>query len=122
MEQTKRDGQLDKVITNYFDNLWSNNAYLDGMSKSLDVVFETRKQWNKNMETFLSLFQLPNQQMQQRTLHAVNTLLTEWRFEQEELKLRLDKIEREIEELKKDSSDKTVVEAGSNSKPAKSHK
>lgn len=97
----KRDDFVDKMVTKFFDNLWVNPTYLDLMSKNLDVTFELRKNWNKNMETVLSLFELPNQKMQQKTLHNLNTLLTEWRFEQEELKLRLDKIEKDIEALAK---------------------
>lgn len=57
------------------------------------------------METVLSLLELPNQKMQQKILHNVNTLLTEWRFEQEELKYRLEKIESDIEELKAKASE-----------------
>lgn len=97
----KRDDFVDKMVTKFFDNLWVNPTYLDLMSKNLDVAFDLRKNWNKNMETILSLFELPNQKMQQKTLHNLNTLLTEWRFEQEELKIRLDKIEKDIEALAK---------------------
>lgn len=118
VKQEKRDNYFDQFLTRYFDNLWSNDAYLDVVSKNLDVMFEVRKQWNKNMETLLNTFQLPNQQMQQRTLHAVNTLLTEWRFEQEELKLRLEKIEKEIDELKaaKVEGSKPVAEVTTSNK------
>lgn len=116
-KQEKRDNYFDQFLTKYFDNLWANDAYLDVVSKNLDVMFEARKQWNKNMENLLNTFQLPNQQMQQKTLHTVNTLLTEWRFEQEELKLRLDKIEREIDELKASKAEGSkVVEAVASSK------
>lgn len=97
----KRDDFVDKMVTKFFDNLWVNPTYLDLMSKNLDVAFDLRKNWNKNMETILSLFELPNQKMQQKTLHNLNTLLTEWRFEQEELKIRLDKIEKDIDALAK---------------------
>jgi hypothetical protein len=99
-KQTTRDIYFDKFIGKYFDTLWNSEAYLDTVSKGIDMVFEARSQWNKNMETVLSFFQLPNQQMQQKTLHSLNMLLSEWRFEQEELKLRLDKIEKDIAELK----------------------
>lgn len=116
-KQEKRDNYFDQFLTKYFDNLWANDAYLDVVSKNLDVMFEARKQWNKNMEGLLNTFQLPNQQMQQKTLHTVNTLLTEWRFEQEELKLRLDKIEREIDELKASKAEGSkVVEAVASNK------
>lgn len=116
-KQEKRDNYFDQFLTKYFDNLWANDAYLDVVSKNLDVMFEARKQWNKNMEGLLNTFQLPNQQMQQKTLHTVNTLLTEWRFEQEELKLRLDKIEREIDELKASKAEGSkVVEASVSNK------
>lgn len=116
-KQEKRDNYFDQFLTKYFDNLWANDAYLGVVSKNLDVMFEARKQWNKNMESLLNTFQLPNQQMQQRTLHTVNTLLTEWRFEQEELKLRLDKIEKEIDELKASKAEGSkVVEAVASNK------
>lgn len=100
----KRDDFVDKMVTKFFDNLWVNPTYLDLMSKNLDVAFDLRKNWNKNMETILSLFELPNQKMQQKTLHNLNTLLTEWRFEQEELKIRLDKIEKDIDALAKSTT------------------
>ncbi|MFN8672393.1 MAG: hypothetical protein U0457_10005 [Candidatus Sericytochromatia bacterium] len=96
----KREDLMDKFVTKFFDNLWTNSAYLDLVSKNLDMAFEAKKAWNKNMETMLAFFELPNQKLQQKTLHNVNTLLTEWRFEQEELKLRLDKIESDMELLK----------------------
>lgn len=107
----KRDNHLDKFLTNYFDKLWTSDFYLDGMSKGLDSMFEMRKQWNKNMETMLSLLQLPNSQMQQKTLHTVNTLLSEWRFENDELKLRIEKLEAEIAELKKANHDSEATDA-----------
>ncbi|MFN4152922.1 MAG: hypothetical protein ACK4IX_18405, partial [Candidatus Sericytochromatia bacterium] len=65
-KQEKRDNYFDQFLTKYFDNLWANDAYLDVVSKNLDVMFEARKQWNKNMEGLLNTFQLPNQQMQQK--------------------------------------------------------
>jgi hypothetical protein len=96
----KRDNLFDKFITTYFDSLWTNNAYLAFAGKNLDLLFDIRKQWNKNMEMLLAIFQLPNQQMQQKILHTLNTILAEWRFEQEELKYRLEALENEIKELK----------------------
>lgn len=103
----KREDLVDKFVTKFFDNLWVNSAYLGMVSKNLDTAFEVRKKWNKNMETVLSLLELPNQKMQQKILHNVNTLLTEWRFEQEELKYRLEKIESDIEELKAKASEQS---------------
>ena len=99
----KRDNFFDKFVTSYFDNLWNSNFYLDSMSKSLDTMFEMKKNWNQNMESMLSLLQLPNQQMQQKTLHALNSLTSEWRFENDELKYKIEKLEQEISELKKSS-------------------
>ncbi len=95
----KRDNYFDKFWGTYFDNLWSNNAYLDVMSKFINQSLDVRKQWNKNMEGLLSLFQLPNQEVQQKILHMVNTLVYEWRFEQDELKYRLTKLEEQINSL-----------------------
>ena len=110
----KREDMVDKFVTKFFDNLWVNSAYLDLVSKNLDFAFEMRKAWNKNMETVLSVLELPNQKMQQKILHNVNTLLTEWRFEQEELKIRLDKIEQDIEMLKASSEKAPSTEEKSN--------
>lgn len=100
----KRDNYFDKVVSTYFDNLWESPAYLDMMGNYMNKMYEVRKQWNKNMEGFLSLMQLPNQELQQKTLHTVNTLLYEWRFEQDELKSRIEKIEEDIKVLKTENS------------------
>jgi len=103
----KRDNYFDKVVSTYFDNLWESPAYLDMMGNYMNKMYEVRKQWNKNMENFLSVMQLPNQELQQKTLHTVNTLLYEWRFEQDELKAKIEKIEEDIKVLKnEDSEDK----------------
>jgi hypothetical protein len=95
-----RDQHFDKLVASYFDNLWSNKAYLETMGQLMKGQFALRQQWNKNVEQLLSFWQLPNQQMQQRTLHQINTLLSEWRFEQEELVSRLERIEQELASLK----------------------
>ncbi len=97
---TSRENHFDKLITTYFDRLWANEAYLGAMGGLLKQSFAARAQWNKQLEQFWSAWQLPNQEMQQRTLHGVNTLLTEWRFEQEEVNERLAKMESDIAELK----------------------
>ena len=101
----KKDNYFDKVVSTYFDNLWESPIYLDMMSNHMNKMYEVRKQWNKNMESFLSIMQLPNQELQQKTLHTVNTLLYEWRFEQDELKSRIEKIEEDINTLKSEKSD-----------------
>lgn len=101
----KKDNYFDKVVSTYFDNLWESPIYLDMMSNHMNKMYEMRKQWNKNMESFLSIMQLPNQELQQKTLHTVNTLLYEWRFEQDELKSRIEKIEEDINLLKSEKSD-----------------
>lgn len=101
----KKDNYFDKVVSTYFDNLWESPIYLDMMSNHMNKMYEMRKQWNKNMESFLSIMQLPNQELQQKTLHTVNTLLYEWRFEQDELKSRIEKIEEDINTLKSEKSD-----------------
>jgi len=95
-----RDQYFDKLVASYFDNLWSNNGYLETMGQLMKGQFALRQQWNKNVEQLLSFWQLPNQQLQQRTLHQINTLLSEWRFEQEELVSRLERIEHELASLK----------------------
>lgn len=95
-----REKEFDKTITSLFDSLWGSDAYLGWMGQMMKMNVEWRKQWNKNMESFLTIFQLPNQEMQQRTLHQITTLLTEWRFEQEELNERIGQIENDIAELK----------------------
>lgn len=95
-----RENYFDKMISSYFDRLWANEAYLDAMGGLLKQSFNMRKQWNKQLEQFWELWQLPNQAMQQRTLHGVNTLLSEWRFEQEEVNERLDRMEQNIAELR----------------------
>lgn len=100
----KRDNYFDKLVSTYFDNLWVSPPYLDMMSNYMNSLYKMRGQWNKNMETLLSLMQLPNQELQQKTLHSVNTLLYEWRFEQEELKSKIEKIEEDIQNLKSEKS------------------
>lgn len=97
---TTRDNHFDKLITTYFDRLWANETYLGGMGQLLKQSFAVRQQWNKNLEQFWSLWQLPNQEMQQRTLHGINTLLSEWRFEQEESNERLTQMESDLAEMK----------------------
>ncbi|HEY9843418.1 MAG: hypothetical protein ACAI44_39250 [Candidatus Sericytochromatia bacterium] len=97
---TTRDTAFDKLISTFFDRLWANEAYLGGMGQLMKQNFAMRQQWNKNLEQFWSLWQLPNQEMQQRTLHGVNTLLSEYRFEQEETNERLAKMEQDMAELK----------------------
>lgn len=96
----KRENYFDQWVTSYFDQLWANPFYLNTMGQVLKSNFALRQQWNKNLEQLLSLWQLPNQQMQQRTLHTLNTLLSEWRFEKEELQDRLDQMEDELAEVK----------------------
>ena len=96
----KKDNYFDKVVSTYFDNLWESPVYLDAMGGYMNKMYEVRKQWNKNMENFLAVMQLPNQELQQKTLHTVNTLLYEWRFEQDELKSKIEKIEDDIKILK----------------------
>lgn len=97
---TTRDNYFDKLITTYFDRLWANEAYLGSMGQMLKQSFAARQHWNKQLEQFWSMWQLPNQEMQQRTLHGINTLLTEWRFEQEETNERLGQMEQDIAEMK----------------------
>jgi hypothetical protein len=101
----KRDNYFDKLVSTYFDNLWESPAYLDMMSNYMNSLYKVRSQWNKNMENFLSVMQLPNQELQQKTLHTVNTLLYEWRFEQDELKYKIEKIEEDIQKLKSEQSE-----------------
>lgn len=100
MKKETRENYIDKLIGTYFDQLWRNPFYLNGMGQLMRNNLALRQQWNKQMETLLSLWQLPNQQMQQRTLHQVNTLLSEWRFERDELNDRLDTMEKDLAELK----------------------
>ncbi|PIQ28101.1 hypothetical protein COW36_05315 [bacterium (Candidatus Blackallbacteria) CG17_big_fil_post_rev_8_21_14_2_50_48_46] len=100
MKKETRENYVDKLIGTYFDQLWSNPFYLNGMGQLMRNNLAMRQQWNKQMETLLSFWQLPNQQMQQRTLHQINTLLSEWRFERDELNDRLDAMEKELAELK----------------------
>jgi hypothetical protein len=101
----KRDNYFDKLVSTYFDNLWESPAYLDMMSNYMNSLYKVRSQWNKNMENFLSVMQLPNQELQQKTLHTVNTLLYEWRFEQDELKYKIEKIEEDLQKLKSEQSE-----------------
>lgn len=95
-----REKEFDKTVTTFFDNLWRNDAYLGWMGQIMKMHFEMRRQWNKNIMAWLEFFQIPTQDMQQRTLHQLNTLLTEWRFEQEELNERLNSIEQALATLK----------------------
>ncbi len=110
MKKETRENQIDKLIGTYFDQLWSNPFYLNGMGQLMRNNLALRQQWNKQMETLLSLWQLPNQQMQQRTLHQINTLLSEWRFERDELNERLDSMESELASLKATVSSKSKEE------------
>lgn len=110
MKKETRENQIDKLIGTYFDQLWSNPFYLNGMGQLMRNNLALRQQWNKQMETLLSLWQLPNQQMQQRTLHQINTLLSEWRFERDELNERLDSMESELAHLKAAVSTKNKEE------------
>ena len=96
----KRENYFDQLVTTYFDQLWANPFYLNGMGKLMKGNFALRQQWNKQLEELLTLWQLPNQKMQQRTLHTLNTLMSEWRFEKDELQDRLEKMESDLSELK----------------------
>ena len=102
---------MDKMIAEFFDRLWKNPNYLDMMGQMMKKNLTVQKQWNENMESLWKFWQLPNQSMQQRTLHQINTLLTEFRFEQEELNERLERIESDISALK--SPAKTKAKGGS---------
>lgn len=95
-----REDQFDQLIANYFDRLWANPFYLNMMGTNLKNLFALRQQWNKQLEELWSLLQLPNQHMQQRMMHVLNTLTSEWRFEQEEMSARLSDIEAELAEIK----------------------
>lgn len=95
-----REKEFDKAITTFFDNLWSNEAYLGWMGQLMKSSFTLRQQWNKNLMGLFELWQIPTQDMQQRTLHQLNTLLTEWRFEQSEMNERLSHMEQELAALK----------------------
>lgn len=97
---SSRENFFDKLVSTYFDRLWANEAYLDTMGQLMKQSFGVRQQWNKQLEEFWSLCQLPNQAMQQKTLHGINTLLSEWRFEQEESNERLERLETQIAELR----------------------
>lgn len=119
---TSRENQFDKLITTYFDRLWANEAYLGAMGGLLKQSFAARAQWNKQLEQFWSAWQLPNQEMQQRTLHGVNTLLTEWRFEQEEVNERLAKMESDIAELKDLVAQSVKQPAAAQAQAPKGHK
>ena len=95
-----RDDQFDKLISTFFDRLWANPFYLNMMGSNLKNMFAVRQQLNKQLEALWSLLQLPNQQMQQRMMHLLNTLTSEWRFEQEEMNERLSAMENELAEIK----------------------
>jgi uncharacterized coiled-coil protein SlyX len=113
--EAKRENYFDQLVTTYFDQLWANPFYLKGMGDLLKNSFTLRQQWNKQVEQLLSLWQLPNQDMQQRTLHTLNTLLSEWRFEQEEMNERLSALEGQLAELlaqKKAQEAKDVRKSG----------
>ena len=73
--------------------------------------------WPVSRKQLWSFWQLPNQQLQQRTLHQINTLLSEWRFEQEELNARIEDLEGELAEIKSLLKTNTTKTA-SKSKPA----
>ena len=98
----KREDQFAQFIAAYFDRLWANPTYLGFMGKNLRELFELRKQFNHTFETLWGLLNLPNQNMQQRTLHLLNTLTSEWRFEQEETDARLSHLEEDLAEIKRD--------------------
>lgn len=100
MKKITREDQFDQLISTYFDRLWANPLYLNLMGSNLKSLFSLRQQWNKQLEELWSLLQLPNQQMQQRMMHVLNTLTSEWRFEQEEMNERLSDIEAELAEIK----------------------
>jgi len=104
MKKESRENYMDKLISSWFDQLWSNPFYLNGMGEMMRNQLMMRQQWNKQMETLLSLWQLPNQQMQQRTLHQINTLLSEWRFERDELNDRLEALEAELKALRQQAT------------------
>jgi hypothetical protein len=95
-----RDDQFDQLISTFFDRLWANPFYLNMMGSNLKNMFAVRQQLNKQLEELWSLLQLPNQQMQQRMMHLLNTLTSEWRFEQEEMNERLSAMESELAEIK----------------------
>lgn len=95
-----RDDQFDQLISTFFDRLWANPFYLNMMGSNLKNMFSVRQQLNKQLEELWSLLQLPNQQMQQRMMHLLNTLTSEWRFEQEEMNERLSAMESELAEIK----------------------
>ena len=95
-----REDAFDQMISTFFDRLWANPLYLNMMGSNLKNVFNLRQQLNKQLEELWSLLQLPNQQMQQRMMHLLNTLTSEWRFEQEEMNERLSAIENELAEIK----------------------
>lgn len=105
--ESKRENHFDNLMTAYFDQLWASPLYLKGMGDLLKNSFSLRQQWNKNVEQWLSLWQLPNQELQQRTLHTLNTLLSEWRFEQEETNARLEALESQLAELRALVAEKT---------------
>lgn len=100
MKKESRENYIDKLIGRYFEQLWSNPFYLHSMGQLMRQHLLLRQQWNKQMENLLAFWQLPNQHMQQRILHQINTLLSEWRFERDELHERLATLERELVELK----------------------
>lgn len=95
-----REDQFDQLIGTFFDRLWANPFYLNLMGSNLKSVFTLRQQLNKQLEELWSLLQLPNQNMQQRMMHLLNTVTSEWRFEQEEMNERLSAIENELAEIK----------------------
>lgn len=114
----KRENYFDNLVTTYFDQLWANPIYLNGMGQLMKGNFALRQQWNKQLEELLNLWQLPNQKMQQRTLHTLNTLMSEWRFEKDELQDRLEQMESDLSELKELMLAQAKNEAFKNSKAA----
>ena len=100
MKKMTREDQIDKLIAAYFDRLWANPMYLNMMGKNLRQLFTLRQEWNKQMEMLWQFLQLPNQNMQQRMMHQLNTLTSESRFEQEEVQDRLSQMESELAEIK----------------------
>lgn len=106
---SSHEKQMDKMVTEFFDRLWKSPTYLDFMGQVMKQNLTLQKQWNQNLESVWKFWQLPNQSMQQKTLHQINTLLTEWRFEQEELVERLDRIESDLATLKQEPQDQSTA-------------
>ncbi len=95
-----REVALDRLIAGTADRLWQNPLLLKLMGKNVKEVLVLQQQWNQVLLDLWALLQLPNQQMQQRMMHLLQMLTTEWRFEQEDTRERLEKIELELAEIK----------------------